>query len=553
MDLLSSARIMKHIFQYRMHWNEKDTHYCYHIPGSPKFMGPREAVGLINDKDTVIVCGIGGNQRISILSWAMRDVFLETQHPRNLTLITAAGLGGRGIVPGTLEEWALDGLISEFICSHFETYKAIMQMAEEGRLAVHCIPLGIMAALVKAAVKGEESVTATAGVGTFCDPRVGCGSEVFIPKTFTSEADPLYAAGLITAEGDKLRYRMPKIDVAMINAPAADAEGNIYIKNSSTICESREAALAAKKNGGKVIVNIGKLIEKDPDNIFLTAEQVDAIVYYPETEQTCSRRHDEPMLCLTENFDGDVEAGLETVRLMNKLGGITPKRNKAQMRIAAQCADLINSHVAAQSYINIGIGLPELVCDTLQAKGLLSNYTLFTEGGVIGGVPAPGMFFGAAVKPQKIVSSPEVFELANSSLAATVLGFLQVDSEGNVNSSKRGEGAMNYVGPGGFIDLSCAAKYVFFVGAWMAKGAVDCSHDKTKITKFGQAKFVDKVEQITFSGKQALKAGQQVFYITDVGTFQLTEAGMVLIDVRAGIDVKKDILDFSPMKIIQQN
>jgi len=82
---------------------------------------------------------------------------------------------------------------------------------------------------------------------------------------------------------------------------------------------------------------------------------------------------------------------------------------------------------------------------------------------------------------------------------------------------------------------------------------VDCSHDKTKITKFGQAKFVDKVDQITFSGKQALKAGQQVFYITDVGTFQLTEAGMVLIDVRAGIDVKKDILDFSPMKIIQQN
>ncbi len=550
MDLISRALIAKHIFQYRLHWKERDTHYRYQIPGSPKFMGPRDAIKLINDKDAVIVCGIGGNQRICILSWAIRELFEETQHPRNLTLITAAGLGGRGIVPGTLEEWAVEGLVSEVVCSHFETYKAIMELAEEGKLAIHCVPLGIMAALVKAAVKGKYSVTSKAGVGTFCDPRVGCGSEVFIPKHYSPEVDHRYSKGLITAEGDKLRYEMPKIDVAMINAPAADAEGNIYIENCSTICESREAALAAKKNGGKVIVNIGKLIEKKPDQIFLTADQVDAIVYYPETEQTCSRRHDDPMMCLTDNFEGDVESGLETVRLMNKLGGITPKRSAAQMCIAEECADLIQQHVPPQSYVNIGIGLPELICDTLQKKGLLSNYTLFTEGGVIGGIPAPGMFFGAAVKPDKITSSPEVFELANESLETTVLGFLQIDSEGNVNSSKRGEGALNYVGPGGFIDLSCAAKTVFFVGGWMAKGEVHTSNGVTKIKKFGTPKFVDKVDQITFSGQQALKAGQNVFYITDVGTFKLTEEGMTLIKIREGIDLQKDILDYSPMKII---
>ena len=550
MNLLSSALIMKHIFQYRLHWNERDTHYQYTLSGSPKFMGPRDAVKLINDHDTVIVCGIGGNQRISILSWALREIYQETQHPQDLTLITAAGLGGRGKVPGTLEEWAVEGLVSEVVCSHFETYRAIMALAEEGKLAIHCIPLGIMAALVKAAVHGEYAVTSSVGVGTFCDPRVDCGSEIFVPRHYAPAVGKKFAAGLITAAGDKLRYEMPKIDIAMINAPAADAEGNIYIDNCSTICESREAALAAKYNNGKVIVNIGKVIEKNPDKIFLHADQVDAIVYYPDTEQTCSRRHDEPMLCLTDGFDGDVEAGLETVRLMNKLGGITPKRSKVQMCIAEECTDLIQQYVRPGSYVNIGIGLPELICDTLQKKGLLANYTLFTEGGVIGGVPAPGMFFGAAVKPQQITSSPEVFELASRSLEATVLGFLQIDSAGNVNASKRGKGALNYVGPGGFIDLSCAAKTVFFVGAWMAKGEVHSSQGLTTIKKYGEPKFVEQVAQITFSGQQALQRGQQVFYITDVGTFKLTKQGMLLLKAREGIDVQKDILDFSPMTII---
>lgn len=41
-----------------------------------------------------------------------------------------------------------------------------------------------------------------------------------------------------------------------------------------------------------------------------------------------------------------------------------------------------------------------------------------------------------------------------------------------------------------------------------------------------------------------------MFYITDVGTFKLTSEGMTLIKIREGIDLQKDILDYSPMKII---
>jgi len=549
MNVISRARILKHVVKYRLTWNRKDTYYQHFSAHSNKFMSPRGAIKLINDDDTVIVCGIGGNQRISILSWALKEIYEESKHPANLTLISAAGHGGRGKAPGTLEEWAVDGLLKEFICAHFETYKAILALADQGKLSLQCIPLGILALLVKAAANGQYSMSSKAGVGTFCDPRVGIGSSVLSQKSKLNNLEK-EKEGLISVVGDQLRYRIPKIDIAIFNAPAADTEGNIYIENCSTICESKEAALAARKNGGKVIVNVGKIVEKNSSKVFLSAEEVDAIVYYPATEQTAMILHSDPLMFLTENSHGDVLTSLAKVKWMNRIAGITPKRGSRERQIAYQCADLIHQYVGKGSYVNIGTGLPELVCETLQKRNLLENYTLFTEAGAVGGIPAPGMFFGAAIAPKKIISSPEVFELANENLEATVLGFLQVDSEGNVNASKRGDGAMNYVGPGGFIDLSCAAKNIFFVGSWMIKGRVSVNRNITRIKRLGKPKFIDQVDQITFSGKEAINAGKNVFYITDVGTFKLTDKGMMLVDLRVGVNLQKDILEFSPMKIM---
>ena len=72
--------------------------------------------------------------------------------------------------------------------------------------------------------------------------------------------------------------------------------------------------------------------------------------------------------------------------------------------------------------------------------GLLQTVTVFTESGVIGGLPAPGVFFGAAACPKKLVRSAEVFRMCGSQLDVTLLGVLEADSEGNVNVSRRGQG-----------------------------------------------------------------------------------------------------------------
>ena len=78
----------------------------------------------------------------------------------------------------------------------------------------------------------------------------------------------------------------------------------------------------------------------------------------------------------------------------------------------------------------------------------------------------------------------------------------------------------------------------------MLKSKVDLSDGKMHITDQGtRSKFVEKVQQIDFNGKYAKELGQEAFYVTDRGVFELTENGLKLIEIVSGLDVQKDILD----------
>ena len=76
----------------------------------------------------------------------------------------------------------------------------------------------------------------------------------------------------------------------------------------------------------------------------------------------------------------------------------------------------------------------------------------------------------------------------------------------------------------------------------MAKADMSVEKGKLKIKKPGIVKFVDEVDQVTFSGKQALAQGKRVFYVTNVGIFRLAKRGLELMKVVPGIDIQKDIL-----------
>jgi propionate CoA-transferase len=539
MNLWDRTQIAAQFARAALAWLRRDTRYPSPVPENRKFMSPRDAVRLIDNGDVVAVSGMGGHQHASIIYWAIREAFEKSGRPRGLTLMNVGGQGGRGLAPGTLEELGRKGLCTRFVTSHFETFRAMLDLAAAGECELQCVPFGVLTLLFEAQGRGKSSLLSNTGVGTFLDPRIGCGS----PVGDTADEQ------LIAAHRNGLRYRIPKINVAIFNAPAADRQGNLYVRHCAVVGESYELARAAKRNRGKVIANVGMLVEEGYDHIFLPADMVDAVVYYPDTEQTVGIFHRAHWPMFTTQSDVPVEEGLARVRFINSLVPSIPRRTPADAVLARLAATTLIANVPRGAVVSIGTGLPEEVSPVVFESGLLDDVTFLVESGIVGGLPAPGVYFGAGLCPQQVISSAELFQRCATRLDATCLGALEVDSQGNVNVSKRGDGPRHYVGPGGFIDFCAAAETIVFVCAWMHRGELAVDGAKLRIVKRGAPKFVEHVGEVTFSGRHALKAGKRVFYVTHVGVFRLTKHGMELTCVTPGIDVHKDILDFTPMKV----
>ena len=541
MNLLTKAYLVFHILRWRLSWDKHDLDYLPDGVDPKKFLSARQAAALIPDGATVMTCGMAASARCSIFYWAIKEAFARTGHPRDLTWLGVGAMGARGKVPGSIEDLNAPGIIKKYIGGHLETMKAILRLADQGHVELHNLPQAEMGYLLEAFARGEDSVVSDAGVGSFLDPRVGEGSVVLPGK----------GQSLISVEGDQLRFTMPKPDVGLFIAPYADREGNIYATNAATLTENRLLVNALKKTGGKALVSVGELAPKDEKNIYIPAEDITAVIVNPWSEQTggIQQRRYWPMFTLNAKVD-KVES-VARLKFVNELLKITPVRRPPEVAMARTAADLFTRVAKPGANVNIGVGLPEEVCRLIVEGGLDNDVHFGTETGVYGGLPTPGIYFGAGIAPEKMIHSAEIFRFwKEGNLDVTVLGLLEADEEGNVNVSHRGPGAINFVGAGGFPDLVNYAKTIIFIGTWMAGAKFEIADGKVVIKQPGAPKFMKKVTHITMSGKHALKLGKQVYYVTNVGVFKLTERGMELVQVVPGIDVKKDVIEACPMRIV---
>ena len=98
-------------------------------------------------------------------------------------------------------------------------------------------------------------------------------------------------------------------------------------------------------------------------------------------------------------------------------------------------------------------------------------------------------------------------------LDVAFLSFAEIDKNGNVNVSRFGN---RNDGAGGFINIAQGAKKVVFSGTLTGGGlSTSIVKGNLKINKEGKnKKFVNKVNQITFSSKDGIKRGQLILFNT---------------------------------------
>ena len=201
------------------------------------------------------------------------------------------------------------------------------------------------------------------------------------------------------------------------------------------------------------------------------------------------------------------------------------------------------SELYDDAVINFGFGIPDGVAKLVAARGETDRYYQTIEHGTYGGELLDGVLFGFARNASCMIDSPSQFDLySGGGLDIAFLGFGEMDEAGNVNVSRLGG---TTVGPGGFMDIAQNARKVVFCGTLEAKGVeYEVDGEGIAVKRYGQIrKMVKEVDQITFSGLQAVESGQKVLCVTERAVFELTAEGMYLREVAPGIDLKADVLD----------
>ncbi len=491
-----------------------------------KIIDAKAAAALVHDGDAITTSGFVGIGVPDALLAAIEDRFLETGAPSGLTLLFAAGQGD-GKTRG-LNRLGDAGLLKRVVGGHWGLIPRVAALAIQNEIEAYNLPQGVISQLYRDIAAKKPAHLSRVGLETFVDPRLDGG------KLNARTTDDLVTLTEIDGE-TYLQYRTFPLDVGLLRGTTADERGNVTMEREALVLDNLAQAMAVKNSGGVVIVQVERIAKAgslDPRAVVLPAALVDAVVLAPPElhEQTYATQYSPAF----------------AQRIRAPEGALPPMKLGPRKVIARRAA----FELPVNGVVNLGIGMPEGVADVAGEEGLLDHVTLTAEPGVIGGQPASGLDFGAAVNTDAIIPQNAQFDFYDGGgLDLSCLGLAEADAVGNVNVSKFGP---RLAGAGGFINISQNARRLVFTGTFSAGGfKAEIADGALNIVSEGAAcKFVDGVGHVTFSGARAARLGQPVLYVTERCVFELREGGLALTEIAPGVDLERDVLSLMAFRPI---
>lgn len=475
------------------------------------------AIDMVRTGHTVAVGGSGSLLQVPDgLLAALARRYHAAKEPRGLTIVHSMGLGDNA--DRGLERLADSGLVRRLIGSHYGHNPKLGAMIGAGEVEAFALPAGAVTLLYREIAGGRPGLITSVGLGTYVDPRVEGGRMNHV--TEGSVVEVIEVAG-----SEWLFYPSFPLDIALLRATAADTAGNLVMDDEAGFADNLALAEAAHNSGGRVIAEVKYVVAShslSPRQVKVPGVLVDAVVEEPDQWQTPITRY------------SPFRAG----RYRHPPRRLTPLPLDIRKVIARRAAH----ELFAGAVVNLGYGVSTGIANVLDEESCTDSVTLTVEQGIIGGVPGSGLDGGTGINADAFIDEGAQFDFyGGGGLDVCFVSFGEVDGAGNVNVSKL---AGRAVGPGGFIDITQNARKAVFCGSMTRGGLEVDAHDGSiAISTEGRfRKFVDRVAQITFSGQQSLRVGQQVTIVTERAVFTLQDDGLTLREIAPGIDIERDVL-----------
>jgi propionate CoA-transferase len=394
-----------------------------------------------------------------------------------------------------------------------------MALARANKIESYTLPQGVLSQLMREIAGGRPGLITKTGLHTFIDPRQLGGRQSAIATEDLVE--------LVTIGGEEwLRYKPLRLDVAILRGTTADEDGNVSMEHEAIPGEMISTAQAARRGGGKVIVQVKRLAKRGtlpPRGVKIPGVLVDYVVVDPEQKQTYETDYDPA-------YSGELRVPLAAMApLPLDARKIIARRGAMELFPGAIC--------------NLGAGVSTGISVVAAEERMLDDIVLTNEQGFIGGAPLTGRDSGGAVNYAAVVDQPYQFDFYDGGgLDLAFLSFAAVDAQGNVTVSRFDD---KIVGVGGFINISQNAKAVVFGGTLTAGGlAVECGDGRLRIVREGRhRKFVTAFEQICYNAAFARAEGRRAIFVTERAVFDTVGGALRLVEIAPGIDMQRDVLD----------